>query len=123
MIRYLESKDRIARGVRLLGQLFWVLVNNVCSCTPSSQYDPALYLLHAFGVDVGGTQVVQNISNTYLEQIDSYLDMVFCLSILHGKHRKTNYCDYVSWSADKGTVGEANQLMTGVGFRDASGYR
>ena len=29
----------------------------------------------------------------------------------------------MSYSADKGTVGEANQLMLGAGFRDAHQYR
>ena len=43
--------------------------------------------------------------------------------ILHGKHPKTNWPYYVAWAADKGTVGEANQLVIGAGFRDVAEYR
>ena len=106
-----------------MGEHFWVVINNVCSCSASYHYDPTLYLLHAFGVDIGDIQVVHNIANSYLEHIHSYLDMVFSLFILHGNHEKTNWSHYIAWSADKGTVGEANQLMIGAGFRDASRYR
>ena len=99
------------------------MLHNVCTCTATLHYDLTLYLLNAFGADIGDTQIVSNISNMYLEQIHAYLDCVFGIMILHGKHPKTNWHYYVAYSADKGTVGEANQLMIGAGFRDASEYR
>ena len=98
-------------------------MNNICSTTASRHYDPTLYLLHSFGADIGDTQVVSNVANMYVNQIHSSLDAVFSIVILHGKHQKTNWPHYVSSSADKGTVGEANELMLGAGFRDAHEYR
>ena len=43
-----------------------------------------------FCVEKGNTQFVQNITISYLEQINSYYDMIFFPLILHGKHLKTN---------------------------------
>ena len=123
MVWWFESKDRISRGVKILGDHFWVMVNNVCTATASNHYDPTLYLLHAFGTDIGDTQVVSNVANSYVEQIRLYLDALFSISILTGKHPKTNWYHYAAYSADKGTVGEANQLMLGAGFRDVTEYR
>ena len=82
-----------------------------------------MYLLHAFGADIGDTQVVSNVANDYLSQIHSYLDAVFSIVILNGKHQKTDWSHYLAFSADKGTVGEAIELMLCAGFRDVRQYR
>ena len=95
----------------------------MCSSIASRHYELTLYLLHAFGQDIGDTQVANNIANSYLEHIHNYLDAIFSICILDGKHSKTKWYHYISYSADKGTVGEANQLMIGAGFRDAHQYR
>ena len=87
---WLESKNCVARGVKVLGEHLWVMLYNVCTCTASHHYDLTLYLLNAFGADIGDTQVASNISNIYLEQIHAYLDSVFGIMVLHGKHPKTD---------------------------------
>ena len=65
-------------------------MNNICSTTASRHYDPTLYLLHAFGADIGDTQVVSNVANEYINQIHAYLDAIFSIVILHGNHQKTD---------------------------------
>ena len=57
--------------------------------------DPTLSLLHAFGTDIGDTQAVSNVTNSYLEQICIYLDAFLC--ILYGKHPKTNWYQYTAY--------------------------
>ena len=84
MAWWFESKNRISRGVKILGDHLWVMVNNVCTTTASNHYDPTLYLIHAFGADIGDTQVVSNVANSYIKQIRLYLDALFAISILHG---------------------------------------
>ena len=99
------------------------MLHTVCSYSALPHYDPTLYLLHAFGSDIGDTQVVSNIANNYLKHIHLYMDMVFSMTVLHGKDPKTRWCYCVAYSADKGTVGQTNQLMVGAGFRDNRQYR
>ena len=91
-----ERKDHINRGVQVLGEHFWVMMHNVCSCTASTHYDPSIYLLHSLGGDIGDTQLASGIANTYLEHIHSYLNAIFSMMVLHGKHPKTNWPYYVS---------------------------
>ena len=72
MIWLLESKDRIARGMQ-------ILVQHLCAYALYSQL---------FCVEKGNIQVVQNITNSYFKQINSYNEMVFFPFILDGKHEK-----------------------------------
>ena len=95
-IWFFECEDRIKRGVKVIGEHFWVIMHNVYSSTASTHYDPSIYLLHALGADIGDTQLASNIANTYLQHIHSYLNAIFSTMVLYGKRPKTNWPYYMS---------------------------
>ena len=66
--------DRVSGSVKILAEYFLDIINNVCSLIASRHYEPTFLLPHAFGQDIGYTQVAYDITRSYWESIHNYLD-------------------------------------------------